>query len=208
MKNIFLIFLSSILLFACVNTENSESTPSSDNEIKSDEATISGLTGNKTENVQFLKAMNEKGVSKKVDNKIVFNIPFNLHDPGGLAPDCYQSDLSFELDKNAKKEFPSSLNYEEHEHGDCLPPGEEYTTKDTFEKIEENEKHVIYHASESRTMLVLFKDIEKTGTYAYLFPGVENDFTNGIDVYTIVDNYNEEDLNMVFPVRSNVLFDN
>lgn len=197
-KRILFIFISCLFIFSCTNT------PSEDN--SQDETTTNTEDANKAESTNttasFLEEMYKRGVAEKKDEKISFNISFDMHDKGCISPDCFQSDVSFEMPAGETTQFPKTLAYKEKEHGECVPKEGESEEEGVLELVETNDEHSIYHAAENSTTLVLFKNPKKTGTYAHFYSRVDKDAVTSKNVYTIVRDYDEEDEEAIFPVSS------
>ncbi|MGK0388513.1 MAG: hypothetical protein ACI94Y_001243 [Maribacter sp.] len=192
-KKILFIFISSLFIFSCGNTESEDTnTATTENE---------KTTASTNPTTSFLEEMYKREVAKKEDGKTLFNISFDMHDKGCISPDCFQSDVSFEMDKGINK-FPTALTYNKKEYGECVPKEAESEVKGTLELVENNEEHSIYHDTENSTTLVLFKNPKKIGTYAYLFSRVDKDEVTSENIYTIVRDYDEEDEDAIFPVSS------
>jgi hypothetical protein len=195
-KRILFIFISSLFIFACGNAESEDTNtnPATTDDIKTAEPTDATSS--------FLAEMYKRAVAKKEDGKMLFNIAFDMHDKGCISPDCFQSDISFEMATDGGNKFPATLAYNKKEYGECVPKEAESQAEGTLELVENNEEHGIYHSAENSTTLVLFKNAKKTGTYAYLFYRVDKDDVTSENVYTIVRDYDEEDEEAIFPVSS------
>ena len=196
-KRILFIFISSLFIFSCGNAE------SEDANTNSDEATNTETTAEPADAIaSFLAEMYKRDVAKKEDGKVLFNIAFDMHDKGCISPDCFQSDISFEIAETEVNKLPSSLSYNNKEYGECVPEEAESEVKGILELVENNNEHGIYHDVENSTTLVFFIDTKKAGTYAHLYSRVEKDEVTSKNVYTIVRDYDEEDEDAIFPVSS------
>jgi len=153
----------------------------------------------------FLQEMYIRNVVTISKDSLVVNIPFNLHGPDCGAPDCYSTDISFTFKLADIFIFPKNLQFQEHEHG-CVD--KELKLSGIFQLVEETENHVIYYSTKYKRTLVIFNSNEKNGTTAFYFTGVGQNRINGQNVYTIMNDYNEDDKNSIYPFTSWVLTTN
>lgn len=104
----------------------------------------------------------------KLENEVIkFELPFNLHDVGNcMAPDCFSTDISFEIPFKPKLTFPQKVNFEMHQQG-CIP--EEIRLKNTFSLFEQTDSMVNYYCSALKSNLI----IESNSGLIY-FPHEEN----------------------------------
>jgi hypothetical protein len=77
-----------------------------------------------------------------------------------------------------------------------------------FQLKELGTNYVIYHSGNSKTTLVLFRTNKECGTSAYYFENVGPERINGKNVYKIMNDFQEEDKNSIFPERSTILSTN
>lgn len=157
---------------------------------------------NKILKESFLQEMYIRKVVSDLKDSLSVTIPFNLHGPDCIAPDCYSTDLSFSFKLGDSLVFPEKLPFQEHEHG-CVD--KEKRLAGSFQLIEQTDKHVIYHSIKHKRTLVLFSSNDSCGTSAYYFAAVPPNKINGKNVYDIVKDYNEEDKNSIYPFTSWVL---
>jgi hypothetical protein len=121
------------------------------------------------QNNSFLQEYYEKGVAKEVNGTLKFDIPFDLHGYDCGAPDCYQTDLTFEFKLQNPLKFPTKLPFQIHEQG-CT---DERQFDAVFTLSSEDKNCVIYHCVDRSIALVLFSNDKNGGDYVFLFEGVE-----------------------------------
>jgi hypothetical protein len=149
--------------------------------------------------LQELYIRNAVTISK---DSLFVTIPFNLHGPDCLAPDCYSTDISFSFKLGDALIFPEKLQFQEHEHG-CVEKISKLSG--VFQLIEQSDRHVIYHSATHKRTLVLFSSNDESGSIAYFFTDVKLNRINGKNVYRIVRDYSEEDKNSIYPFTSWIL---
>ena len=132
-------------------------------------------------------------------DSLFVTIPFDLHGADCGAPDCYSTDISFSFKFGDTLIFPKILQFQEHEHG-CVD--KEKQLKESFQLVEQTDKHIIYHSTKYKRTLVLFRSNKANGTTAYYFTEVGRNKINGKNIYNIVKDYNEEDKNSIYPFTS------
>lgn len=153
----------------------------------------------------FLQEIYIRNVVTISNDSLFFKIPFNLHGPDCVAPDCYSTDISFSFKFGDNLIFPKNLPFQEHENG-CID--KEIHLSGNFKLVEQTDKHIIYHSKQHKRTLVLFSSNEDTETTAFYFTGVEQSKINGTNIYTIADitdeNFSEKD----YPFTSWILTTN
>ena len=150
----------------------------------------------------FLQEMYIRDIVKVSNDSLYITIPFNLHGPDCGAPDCYTTDVSFSLRLGDTLIFPQKLQFQEHLHG-CVS-NEERLSGD-FQLVEQTGRHIIYHSAGHKKTLVLFGSNKDCGTTAYYFTDIEQNRINGTNLYNITENYDEEDVNSIYPFTSHTL---
>lgn len=147
----------------------------------------------------LLQEMYIRNVATISNDSVVVNIPFNLHGPDCVAPDCYSMDVRFVLKLGDRLIFPASLAFNEHQHG-CVE--KEYKLSGVFRLVEETARHVIYYSGKHKRTLVLFSSNKENGTTAFYFTNLNEKRINGQNVYNIRKEYNEEDEDSIYPFTS------
>jgi hypothetical protein len=150
----------------------------------------------------FLQELYIRNVATISKDSLFVTIPFNLHGPDCLAPDCYSTDISFSFTLGDTLIFPEKLRFQEHEHG-CV--GKISKLSGAFQLIEQSDRHVIYHSATHKRTLVLFSSDDQSGSIAYFFTDVKQNRINGKNVYRIVKDYYEENKNSIYPFTSWIL---
>ena len=154
---------------------------------------------NKTLKESFLQEMYIRNVVRVLKDSVLVNIPFNLHGPDCGAPDCYSTDISFGFRFSDTLAFPKDIQFQEYEHG-CVDKEKRLTGR--FKLIEQTNRYIIYHSINYKRTLVLFSSNKENGTTAYYFTGIGRNNINGKNVYKIVEDYDEENKNSIYPFTS------
>ena len=112
----------------------------------------------------ILQELYIRGLVNQVEDKIKFELFFNLHGFDCGAPDCYSTDITFSIPIKKPIEFPRKINFSQKEHGcgienDILEYG-------TFELIEQSSEYVNYYSKKQKSNLIIIADKRKL----YYFP--------------------------------------
>lgn len=137
-----------------------------------------------------------RGLTKKVGDSVLLELPFDLHGYDAGAPDCYTTLLSFVLPMESSLLFPKALNCKVHEFG-CVD--EEFEGTTTLSLKEENANYVIYASEESPETLILSKNNEVGGSYAFYFPAAL--FENSEEFIAFMRDFDPDD----YPLTSTML---
>ena len=100
----------------------------------------------------ILQELYIRGLVSQEGEKISFKLPFNLHGLDCGAPDCYSTDISFEIPATVPMEFPDKINFKLHDHG-CIK--KEKLINSTFELKEESTEFVNYYSEELKSNLII-----------------------------------------------------
>lgn len=129
------------------------------------------------------------------------SIPFDLHDRGGLTPDCYVTNLKLTFSNKAPFKFPQKLTFEETESG-CVD--KEFNLKGEFILAEDNPEFVQYHSLEPSRLLLLYKNY-RAGNLAYYFTDGDWQGIYGKNIENTLKMFSSEELEDYYPVRSSLL---
>lgn len=124
-------------------------------------------------------------VNPKGDN-ISFKLPFDLHGIDCGAPDCYSTDISFEIPLTKPVEFPDEIEFKIHEYG-CVDT--ETIINSTFRLTENLPDYVNYYSIELKSNLV----IRKNGTL-YYYPHLKS---GSVDLETMERIFQDSDLDTI-----------
>jgi len=160
---------------------------------------------NKILKESFLEEMYIRNVVSVSKDSLFVTIPFNLHGPDCGAPDCYSTDVSFGFKLGDTLRFPEKLLFQEHEYG-C--GDHDNKVSGTFQLVDQTVRHVIYHSTKHKRTLVLFSSEKESGTIAYYFTEVEQNRITEKTVYKIIQEYNEDHKNAIYPFTSWILSTN
>lgn len=128
-------------------------------------------------------------------------IPFDMHDRGSMAPDCYVEELRLTFPNLAPFSFPQQLPFEEVEHG-CVDSANNISGR--FILAEDNDSYVQYHSVEPSRLLILFRNY-KNGTLAYYFSDGDWNGIYGKNLDYTLRKFSTEGMEDFYPSRSSVL---
>lgn len=117
----------------------------------------------------FLQEFYIRNVLRIDKEKVILNIPFNLHGLGCMAPDCYSTDVILSLSLSDSLVFPRLVEFEEYEHG-CVE--QESKLVGQFQLKEKNNKRIIYSSNDPQRHLMLLSNESERGI-AYYFYDIE-----------------------------------
>ncbi len=155
---------------------------------------------NKVLKAGFLQEMYIRSIATVSNDSVFVCIPFNLHSPDCSAPDCFSTDVCFSFKLSNQLIFPKKLPFTEYEHG-CII-GRSQKIQSQFQLIEKTEKYIIYYSIKPKRTLVLFSSNKANGTTAFYFVGLNKYRINGQNVNSILEQYNPEDQNSIYPYTS------
>jgi len=139
-----------------------------------------------------------RGLVYQKENKIKFELPFDIHGFDCEAPDCYSTDITFEIPAKNPIVFPDEINFILHEHG-CVD--NEIFNNGTFELIEVSSEYINYYSKTHLSNLVIIKK----GNQLYYFPKVKPNTIKIKRIKNIIDNYDEEDPDAIVPYQSTTM---
>jgi len=142
-----------------------------------------------------------RGLVKEDYGKIHFYLPLNLHSLDCGAPDCYTTDIHFQLEAGAQLQFPPKVVFTLRESG-CID--EETEVQGTFELQEATTNHLHYYSPGDKSSLVIFKTDERR-QYLYYFAGVEPGEVSADKIGLILAAGEEEDSGSKVPYRSTLM---
>lgn len=99
----------------------------------------------------ILKELYIKGLIDQVGDKIKFHLPFDLHSFDCGAPDCYSTDITFEIQAKEVVKFPLKLSFHIFEHG-CLD--NEISINAEFQLMEQTPQYLNYYSKKMKSNLV------------------------------------------------------
>ena len=130
-------------------------------------------------------------------------IPFDLHDRGGMAGDCYITELSMTLPRAKDFVLPEVINFTEREHG-CVDA--ELQISGQLHLTEQSEDYITYSSVDPRRCLMLFRQAFNP-SMAYYFSEVPLEGVTAGNIEGLLSSYDEdaENANLHFPYRSSRL---
>lgn len=168
------VLFCSLLFFSCSSKEDVAETIENNEEqtelLSQEEVVTSGsfeatqdslrdlllsLKPSKSLKSSLLQELYIRGLVSQEENKISFILPFNLHGLDCGAPDCYSTNITFEIPATRPIEFPDEVNFKLHEQG-CVE--QESMVNSQFSLDEKSNEFVNYYSSELKSNLVIDND--------------------------------------------------
>lgn len=212
----FCVYILIFLIFSCTSIPRgkkeivSEKTILETNEFKNIELTFEKtqdslrkrlLNSKPNENLKssILQELYIRGLVNQVQDKIKFELPFNLHGFDCGAPDCFSTDITFEIKAKKPIEFPKKINFQLIEHG-C---GIENKVKENgiFELVEQSSKYVNYYSKKQQSNLVIIGDKKEL----YYFPDTKPNSIKVDLIETLFKEYDEENPKFTEPYQSTIM---
>jgi hypothetical protein len=144
----------------------------------------------------ILRELYIRGLVNQVDDKISFELPFNLHGLDCGAPDCYSTDISFKITSSESVEFPENINFELFEHG-CVD--QEKLIKGEFKLSEESTEFINYFSKELKSNLII-----KRNGQLYYYPLERTSSVSSKTIDIMFESYEFEDAEIV-PFQSTIM---
>ena len=157
---------------------------------------------NKNLKSSILQELYIRGLVNQINDKIIFEIPFNLHGFDCEAPDCYSTDITFEIIAKEPIEFPKTINFKLSEYGCGIE--NEISENGIFELVEQSPKYVNYYSKKQHSNLVILGEKSKL----YYFPNTKPNSIKVELIDKIFDENNEEDENAILPYQSTIMTTN
>lgn len=142
----------------------------------------------------YLRAL----VDQKED-KIFFNLPFNIHGLDCGAPDCYSTDISFSIALSEPLEFPDKVDFKLIEQG-CMD--KEEAKNSVFILKEESQDYLNYFSEELKSNLI----IKRNGDL-YYYPHLKSNSINTETIDEMFETNGFDDADIV-PYQSTVMTSN
>lgn len=222
MKLIFFFF--SLLIISCSSKENkvninecteveTEKTNTENNELINMELTFAEtqdalrnqlLNSKPNENLKssILQELYIRGLVNQVDDKIKFSLPFDLHGFDCRAPDCYSTDITFEIIAREPVEFPRIINFKLLEHGCGIES--EISENGLFELVEQSTKYVNYYSKNQKSNLIIIDGKREL----YYFPNTKLNSIKVDAIDKMFDDYDEETTYAIVPCQSTIMTTN
>ncbi len=140
-----------------------------------------------------------RGLVNQIDDKIKFELPFNLHGFDCGTPDCYSTDITFDIRAKDPIEFPKTINVKLLEHGCGIESA--LSENGIFKLIEESPKSVNYYSKKHNSNLVILGEKREL----YYFPNTKENSIKINLIDKIVDSYNEDNENSIVPYQSTIM---
>ncbi len=144
----------------------------------------------------ILRELYIRGIVEQVNDKITFQIPFNLHGFDCGAPDCYSTDISFEIMSNEPIEFPKNIDFKLFEHG-CVD--QEKSINSVFSLSEKSTEFVNYFSKELKSNLII-----KQNGQLYYYPHKKNNSVNTKTIDKMFENGGFDEAEIV-PFQSTIM---
>lgn len=162
------------------------------------------LNAKPNENLKFsmLQELYIRGLVNQVNDKIKFELPFNLHGFDCGAPDCYSTDITFEIPTRKPIEFPKTVDFNLVEHGCGMEM--EIAKDGIFKLVELAPEYVNYYSEKYGSNLVILGEKRKL----YYFPDTKRNSIKANSIDKILEAYDDEDENAIVPYQSTVMTTN
>lgn len=147
-----LIYIFGLITFSCFSQENLEDKF----QIRQD-SLRNELLKTKNDKVLLNTVFEEhyiRGLIKNEKNNLKFILPFDLHGPDCGAPDCYTTELKFEIPNKIPLLLPKKMIINGIEFG-CIEKKQKWTSE--FELVESNKQIVNYYSAELKSNLYFTK---------------------------------------------------
>ena len=142
-----LIYILGIITFSCFSQENSL-----EKFQKRQDSLRNELLKIKNDKLLLNTVFEEhyiRGLITNEKNCLKFELPFNLHGSDCGAPDCYTTELEFEISNNSPLKLPNKIKINGTEYG-CV---ESQNWSNDFKLVESNEQLVNYYSAELKSNL-------------------------------------------------------
>lgn len=157
------------------------------------------LKPNKNLKSSILQELYIRGLVNQKNDKIEFKLPFNLHGFDCGAPDCYSTDITFEITAKEPIDFPKTINFSLLEYGCGIE--KEISEDGIFELVEQSSKYVNYYSKKQQSNLVILGEKKEL----YYFPDIKPNTIKVELIDKIFDDYNDEDENAIVPYQSTIM---
>ena len=157
---------------------------------------------NKNLKSSILQELYIKGLVNEIDDKIVFDLKFNLHGFDCGAPDCFSTDITFEIENNTPIQFPKSIDFQLIEYGCDIE--NEIKVNGIFELVEQSSEYVNYYAKELQSNLIIIGDKKKL----YYFPDARRNSIKVNLIASLFEEYDEENPLFTAPYQSTIMTNN
>jgi hypothetical protein len=143
----------------------------------------------------ILQELYIRGLVNQVDNLIIFKLPFDLHGFDCGAPDCYSTDITFNIPAKEPIEFPKIVDFHLREHG-CVD--KEISSDGKFELVELSPEYVNYYSITHKSNLIIIKNEGQL----YYFPNTKPNTIKVSMIDMIFEKYDDDDPNSIVPYQS------
>lgn len=150
----------------------------------------------------ILQELYIKGLVNEIDDKIIFELPFNLHGFDCGAPDCYSTDITFEIKTKQPIEFPKIIEFQLVVHG-CGIEGK-IKENGIFELVEQSPKYVNYYSKKQKSNLIIIGEKKEL----YYFPDTEPNSIKVNLIEKLFKEYDDENPNFTEPYQSTIMRNN
>lgn len=149
----------------------------------------------------FFQEFYIKGFVNQVEDKIEFDLPFDLHSFDCGAPDCYSTTLNFAIPIKNPIEFPKQITCDFLEKGCGIE--KDFSKKIDFQLVESSPTYVNYYAEKDKANLILIGD--KQNSNLYYFTDVKPNLIKINLINKILEEYDDENPNSIVPYRSSIM---
>jgi len=148
----------------------------------------------------LLQELYIRGLVDQIGDKITFELPFNLHGFDCGAPDCYSTDISFEIPAKDPIEFPKTIRFKLVEYGCGIE--KQISVEGTFIRVEESPTYVNYYAEKQQSNLVILGEKGEL----YFFTNAKPNAIKARFIDQLFEEFTEDDQNI--PYQSTIMTTN
>ena len=154
---------------------------------------------NETLKAGLLQEFYLRALVDQKEDKVLFNLPFNIHGLDCGAPDCYSTDISFSIALSEPLEFPDKVDFKLIEQG-CID--KEEAKNSVFILKEESQDYLNYFSEELKSNLI----IKRNGDL-YYYPHLKSNSINTETIDAMFETNGFDDADIV-PYQSTVMTSN
>ena len=151
---------------------------------------------NKILNESLLQELYIRGLVIQEGQKFKFDLPFNLHGADCGAPDCFTTNISFEIPASSPLQFPKNIQFVKHEFGCGVE--KESQEKGNFELVEKSGDYINYYSKDHHSNLVYLGEERQL----YYFPETKSKSIRIGALAHFFENYDEDKSSILFPYQS------
>lgn len=154
---------------------------------------------NTTLKSSILEELYLRGLVKPVDKQIIFHLPFNLHGYDCGAPDCYSTNLAFEIPLTQPVQFPETISINQQTSG-CGIEGT-ISKRAEFTRQEVSPQAVNYYSAKLKSHLLIIRE----NAQLYYFPDSKRGDITLSNIDNVLSTMDADDPKALIPYRSTMM---